>query len=194
MVLGASHQSSSQAWLEYPDACLASISLASAPARACLPQVSGQVLETPRWRNGQDHSELVSDFFVLSNASCVLLGLFTPGLYAVNLPDFTVHLVDEETLLDNINASGQIRPGSSLETFSVASCDGLACDAASGRWLLVDGLDASRKMHILGQPTSDKWPGELQVWWLHQAFSSPGACVSMHGPLFVRWLFLMACS
>ncbi|KAK9812123.1 hypothetical protein WJX73_009346 [Symbiochloris irregularis] len=54
--------------------------------------VTGQVLKTPQWEYGRDYVEPYSDLFVLSNASCALLGLFTPSVYAANLPEFTVHL------------------------------------------------------------------------------------------------------
>ncbi|KAK9812105.1 hypothetical protein WJX73_006934 [Symbiochloris irregularis] len=48
-----------------------------------------------------------SDLMVVNNASCVLMGMFLPSVYASLMTMFTMHLVSQQTLLANLDASGK---------------------------------------------------------------------------------------
>ncbi|KAK9812118.1 hypothetical protein WJX73_008857 [Symbiochloris irregularis] len=59
-----------------------------------------------------------NDVTVLSNASCVLMGLFLPTLFAFEMSEFTIRLMEQATLLANLNASGFIE--GNLDSLSIA--------------------------------------------------------------------------
>lgn len=135
-------------------------------------QITGQPLG-PDATYGGNCQGPYCDLYVLTNASCVLMGMFTPSVGAAHLSEFSIHLVEQSALLDSLNTSGLI--SSNLSNISIAQCDGLSCDTASQRWLLVNDLDPSTKMHVIGQPSNSGDVDDTFVYWLLQAFTSQGA-------------------
>lgn len=114
-----------------------------------------------------------SDLTVLANASCVLMGMFLPTVFASLMTEFTMHLVSQQSLLEHLDASGKVN--ASLDSVSIAQCDGISCDANSGRWLLVQDLDQREPMHIIVQPTYpiSNYIGP-PLYFLEQAFTDAG--------------------
>lgn len=131
-----------------------------------------------------------SDIFTIANASCIALGIFAPTEVAAQLPVYTMYLVEESVLLDNLDMRGNIDGG--LTAIALAWCNGLACDAGSGRWLLSD-VDVSLRYHVIVLPTDYIANGSpaQSITWMTQAFSDPGAvCIWQCNRLQHRYMWL----
>ncbi|KAK9801331.1 hypothetical protein WJX73_005324 [Symbiochloris irregularis] len=70
-----------------------------------------------------------SDLMVVNNASCVLMGMFLPSVYASLMTMFTMHLVSQQTLLANLDASGKFNSSIDGSLSSAFEDPGLCRDA-----------------------------------------------------------------
>lgn len=139
-------------------------------------QVTGRYTEVPVGNAGDSALSGINattDIFTISNASCVLMGIFSPDLYAFTLPGYTMHLVEESVLLDSLTPTGIVN--GSLDSLAIAWCNGVTCDAASGRWVLADNLDPMLVFHVLADTTFTSASIRLtRHYFLVQAFQDPG--------------------
>lgn len=112
------------------------------------------------------------------------MGMSLNSIFAVDMPQFSMHLLEESVLLDALDAAaGNLTD--TLDELSIAWCDGLACDANSGRWMLVEGLDPALRLHVIARPTSfipspryvfnsDTYTQPQEAYWFMQAVADQG--------------------
>ena len=112
-----------------------------------------------------------NDALLIANASCAAIGIFTYSEAAFLYPQYSMHVVEESDLLSIIGSDGLLTK--SLDSsISVLACNGLDCDAGSGRWAVVQDLDQQARYHVISAPYGTVPMGRdtQNFFWMMQAF------------------------
>ncbi|KAK9796629.1 hypothetical protein WJX73_003645 [Symbiochloris irregularis] len=125
----------------------------------------------------------------ITNARCIAFAIWSPTEPAANLPLYQAYLFSQETLTEALYVNGTYTLfRNQMQIPTLADCSGAAgsCNAALGQWTGAFGLSPEETYHLIYLPYESLANGtaEQQVFYLVQAFTSPGMCNTLQAAVF----------